>query len=137
VTDFREWMKANGQQNKPLIISEMGVLYPSFLLAEGDSEAERQARGDAAIEAFMRTTFSWLLNTQDAQLGWPADENRLVQRWLWFSLNGSFWEEGTNPGGFNGSLYDYQTRQPTRFGRVLVAVQSDEGRAFLPVMRRR
>jgi hypothetical protein len=137
VTDFREWMKAKGQQNKPLIISEMGVLYPSFLLVEGGSEAERQARGDAAIEAFMRSTFGWLLDARDPQLGWPADEDRLVQRWLWFSLNGSFWEEGANERGFNGSLYDYQTKQPTRFGRVFIALQSDEGQVFLPIIRRR
>jgi len=110
VTEFRTWMKDKGQRNKPLIISEMGVLQPSDYIAP-DKES-----GDQRIEQFMAETFDWLLSATDPDIGCPADENRLVQRWLWFSLNGSFWDQDTNPRGFNGSLYDYRTKRPNRFG---------------------
>jgi hypothetical protein len=121
VTDFRQWMKDNGQQNRPLTISEMGVLQPSIYLVEGGSEAERQERGDQAIEDFIVDIFDWLIEAQDQEIGYLEDDNLLVQRWLWFSLNGSFWDENDNPRGFNGSLYDYRTQKLTRFGRALVA----------------
>ena len=136
VLDFRDWMAAQGERNKPLIISEMGVLYPSIYLVEGGSEVERQQRGDRAIELFMAETFDWLYHTTDAQLGYPGDENRLVQRWLWFSLNDSFYDEDLNPRGFNGSLYDYQTQQLTRFGIWFMSLQHEYG-IFLPLVRMR
>jgi hypothetical protein len=136
VLDFRDWMAAQGERDKPLIISEMGVLYPSIYLVEGGSEAERQQRGDRAIELFMAETFDWLYNATDAQMGYPADENRLVQRWLWFSLNDSFYDEERNPRGFNGSLYDYRTQQLTRFGIWFMSLQHEYG-IFLPLVRMR
>ena len=131
VWDFCEWMADQGERDKPLIISEMGVLQPSFYLVEGGSEAERQERGDQLIEQFMVDAFDFLLNETDAAVGCPDDENRLVQRWLWFSLNGSFWDESSNPSGFNGSLYDYQTKKPTRFGQRFIAYQSTD-RVYIP-----
>ncbi|HUT15365.1 MAG TPA: hypothetical protein VMY98_03875 [Anaerolineae bacterium] len=83
VIEFRQWMKAKGFQNKPLIISEYGVLMPSTYIApDGD-----QITGDQLLIKFMRESFSFLLNEKDPELGYPEDENRLVQQWLWFSLN--------------------------------------------------
>jgi hypothetical protein len=134
VLDFREWMAAQGERDKPLIISEMGVLYPSIYLVAGGTEEERQRRGDRAIELFMAEAFKWLYHTTDAQIGYPADENRLVQRWLWFSLNDSFYDEDLNPRGFNGSLYNYETQQLTRFGIWFMSLQH-EHRVFLPLVR--
>lgn len=125
VEDFRQWMYDQGEGDKELIISEMGVLEPSIYIVEGGSEAEREERGDQAIEEYMVEVFDWLLTTTDAEVGCPTDENRLVQRWLWFSLNGSFWDQYTNPRGFNSSLYDYQTKDPTRFGRRFIAYQNE------------
>jgi hypothetical protein len=128
VTEFRTWMKNHGQQNKQLIISEMGVLFPSEYLCSGDSEC-----GDQRIEQFMRQAFDWLLQATDANTGCPADENRLVQRWLWFSLNDSFWVDTERDDSFNGSLYDYRSKGPTRFGRVWIAYQGSEPfRLMLP-----
>jgi len=118
VTEFRTWMWEHGQQRKRLIISEMGVLQPSDYIA-ADKES-----GDRLIEQFMVEAFDWLLNAKDETIGCPDDENRLVQRWLWFSLNGSFWDQDTNPRGFNGSLYDYQTKRPNRFGLRWIYYQS-------------
>jgi len=118
VIEFRTWMWEHEQQSKPLIISEMGVLQPSDYIA-ADKES-----GDRLIEQFMVETFDWLLNAKDETIGCPDDENRLVQRWLWFSLNGSFWDQDTNPRGFNGSLYDYRTKRPNRFGLKWIYYQS-------------
>lgn len=117
VTEFRTWMRDRGQRDKELIISEMGVLQPSDYIAP-DKET-----GDQRIEQFMVETFDWLLSAKDPEIGCPADENRLVQRWLWFSLNGSFWDD-TNQRGFNGSLYDYKTKQPNRFGLKWIYYQN-------------
>lgn len=95
IIDFRTWMRDRGQRNKPLIISEYGVIMP----AEYGFPPER-------VNAYMNATFDYLLSARDAKLGYPADENRLVQRWLWFSLNDRpYTLEG---GGFNGALFDYR-----------------------------
>jgi hypothetical protein len=128
VTEFRTWLKAQNQQNKPLIISEMGVLQPSDLLAPD------QETGDRLVEQFMVQTFDWLLSAKSADIGCPGDENRLVQRWLWFSLNGSINTE-ENPRGFNGSLCDYKTEQWTRFGLTWIYYQNPY-RLNVPLARR-
>jgi hypothetical protein len=132
IWDMREWMATQGQQSKPLIISEMGVLMPSIYLVEGGSEAERQERGDLRIIQFMHDVLPWLESTTDPVVGMPTDEYRLVQRWLWFSLNGSDWSDD-NVRGFNGNLYDYETKEPTRFGYALMDVRA-ENRIHLPVV---
>jgi hypothetical protein len=98
VVAFRSWMQDRGQRNKPLIISECGVLLPP----EYGYTPER-------VNAFMDASFDYLLSAADAELGYPADEHRLVQRWLWYSLNDRPWDEETGQ-GFNGALFDYEHR---------------------------
>lgn len=114
VRDFRAWMRDRGFQNKPLIISEYGVLLPSDYL-EWNDPAGRD--GDRIVCDFMQETFRWLLDEAiDPATGYPSDGNRLVQRWLWYSLNDQPYNFQTGE-GFNGSLYDY--RDPgrlTQFG---------------------
>jgi hypothetical protein len=137
VIEFRTWMAAHGQRDKPLIISEMGVLQPSFYLVEdhGEPEEQRKEMGDRLIEQYMMQTFVWLLTAQDATLGCPTDGNRLVQRWLWFSLNGGFYD-GVSRDRFNGSLVDYRDHSLTRFGRALVSFQEMTPRLHLPLVLR-
>jgi hypothetical protein len=89
VRDFRTWMNNNGQRNKPLVISEFGVLMP-----------EAWGATPAVVNAFMNASFDFLLSTTDTSTGYPADSNRLVQRWLWCSLNDS-------PDNFNGGLFEH------------------------------
>ena len=96
ILDFRAWMREHGQRDKPLIITEYGVLLP----VEYGFSVER-------VNAFMTATFDYLLSARDAELGYPADEDRLVQRWLWFSLNGKPWDRLTGQ-GYNGALFDYR-----------------------------
>lgn len=110
VTAFRQWMKDRGFQNKPLIISEYGVLMPWYYLADD------QPTGDQRVIDFMLTTFDFLVNARDPNLGYPADDNRLVQQWLWYSLNDQPYDDVTGF-GFNGSLFSHlDPTQMTVFG---------------------
>jgi hypothetical protein len=101
---MRTWMKNHGQQDKPLIISEYGVLQPLY---EGFTSDR--------INDYMMATFNYLLFAKDPTLGYPADENRLVQRWAWFSLNTPMGSNGGD-GGWNGNLFDPATHQITSMG---------------------
>ena len=75
IVRFRQWMKERGQQNKPLIVTEYGILMP----ADYGFPPER-------VEAFMLKTFAFFRTATDPVLGYPADNFRLVQRWCWYSL---------------------------------------------------
>ena len=52
----------------------------------------------------------------DDELGYPADGNRLVQRWAWFSLDWPAYDPVLAPKGFNGNLFDPFTSQVTGYG---------------------
>lgn len=73
--DFRRWMAQRGYRDKELIVSEYGVLMPE----DYGFDYER-------VRNFMLGSFDVMLNTTDGALGLPADGNRLVQRWCWYSL---------------------------------------------------
>jgi hypothetical protein len=95
IWEFRRWMKAQGFQNKPLIVKEMGVF------------AQASERGGLfphdPINRFMYETFNFMMTTRDVELGFPADDYHLVQRWNWFKLQ----ERTTTRNEANGSLFDY------------------------------
>lgn len=92
---FRQWMADNGYQNRPLIITEFGVqMWPDL-----GFPPER-------VNAFMDATFEYL-STATGNTGYPADANRLVQRWAWYSLSDD---------EFNGWLFNPDTRARTVFG---------------------
>ena len=100
---FRIWMNDHGERNKPLIVSEYGILFPEDL---GFDEAR--------VEAFMLATFDYFMNTKISWLGYPADDNRLVQAWNWYSLDDDQFE------GYNSHnhLLDPSTKQLTALGRA-------------------
>jgi plastocyanin len=98
IVAFRQWMKRNGYQNVPLIVSEYGISMP----ADYGFDAQRVIR-------YMYETFRYLLSAKDCSLGYPADGCRLVQRWGWYSLN-------DRSNARNGQLFDPTTRQVTVFG---------------------
>ena len=100
---FRIWMKDHGERNKPLIVSEYGILMPQSL---GFDEPR--------VEAFMLATFDYFLNTKVSWLGYPADENRLVQAWAWYSLDDDHFE------GYDSwsHLVNPNTKQLTALGRA-------------------
>jgi hypothetical protein len=93
VVAMRSWMKAHGQQRKPLIISEYSLLYPYD--DEGDNDPTtcflRDEYGGCftptRVTNFMLNSFDYLNNlAKDPDLGYPLDDDRLVQQWMWFSV---------------------------------------------------
>jgi hypothetical protein len=93
VVAMRTWMKAHGQQNKPLILSEFSILYTYF-----PSEIESpncylmdeygQCFTPQRVSAFAEATLNYLqYEAIDPDLGYPPDNDRLVQQWLWFAIH--------------------------------------------------
>jgi hypothetical protein len=80
VVNMRQWMKARGYQDKPLIISEYGVLFPLWLL---DDFGLYQTQ----VNSFLSSAVNYLNTTADPNLGYPADGYRLVQQAALYSLD--------------------------------------------------
>jgi putative glycosyl hydrolase len=89
VTEFRETMKSLGEQHKPLILTEFGVLDDS--LSQED------------VIEFMYGALDFLIYTKNINLGYSKDDYRLVQKWAWYNLD----ERGLDDGGKNTSLFDF------------------------------
>jgi len=90
IEDWRRYMRAIGETDKPLIITEFGVLDASV--------PEEQ------VQNFMRNCFDYLLTASSKEYGYPPDDYRLVQRWAWFVLNdGEDYYEGRRD---NTALFD-------------------------------
>ncbi len=103
IVAFRQWMQSLGDQNKPLWVTEYGVLFPSVDIGfEIISEAD--------TIAFMEASFDYMLGTKDPNLGYSLDQNRLVQQWVWYSLNDYLTH-------FGGSLYNPLNHQMTDLGK--------------------
>ena len=118
IVQFRAWMRDRGERDKPLIISEYGVLMPSGYGYLGGADPEL---GDQMVRDFMSATFDFCRSATDTELGDPADGNRLVQRWAWYSLNDRMSDLVGEPPyfGFNGSLFEWDRPYPgalTQFG---------------------
>jgi len=106
IVDFRRWMLAHGQRDKALIITEYGILMPE----EYGFPPER-------VADYMRRSFDLLLNTHDPEIGYPADENRLVQRLLWYSLSDTTYS--------TGNLVDPVTGELTLLGQAFAKYVDD------------
>jgi len=103
IRDFRAWMKDHGQQDKPLIVSEYGVLYwhcVEWSKTEQSTCVQNLYDADL-VRNFMLDSFDFFLNTKDCALGYVADECRLVQQWMWYALNND------SPSNFNPYTYLY------------------------------
>ncbi len=96
--DFRQWMAAKGEREKPLYITEYGILFPEDY---GYPNIPR-------VRDFMYATFDYFLGPQSISptIGYPRDNNHLVQRWIWFSL-------AHDPYYMGGALFDPRTTPPT------------------------
>lgn len=91
VVAFRRWMAERGYRDTPAFLSEFGVLMPKGIFSPDFDEAR--------VNAFMRDTMHFLLDERDATLGYPGDDNRLVQRFSWYSVE--------DKNDHNGFLFDY------------------------------
>jgi hypothetical protein len=106
IVAFRQWMKEKGERNKPLIITEYGINMAPDIVDENGNDFDA-----VRVRDFMYATFDYFLGSEsvDTSLGYPPDENRLVQRWNWYSLdddtenqwgqiyNGNLFHSGLNP----------------------------------------
>jgi len=133
VQDFRQWMADQGEQGKPLIISEFGVLMPSEYLGHGD-----RASGDIVVMDFMTMVFDFLRLTSDESTGYPEDEDHLVQRWLWYSLNEPYYDFETQT-GMNGALFEaHDPTQLTVLGQhwkcYMDAIIDRENQLYIPLL---
>ncbi len=90
---FRQWMADNGYRDKALLVTEYGILLPDIAFPYAD------------VRDFMVGTFDYFLNATDAAVGYPADNNHLVQSWSWFSLNYPPYDPDTEQ-GLNGNLME-------------------------------
>lgn len=104
--DLRQWMADNGYRNKPLVVSEYGVLLPEGWDLDGVGTVN-----------FMTQSFDFMLSETNSTTGYPADGNRLVQRFSWFSLNFHDYDPSTGK-GLPGAMFDYDTGAMTAVGQA-------------------
>jgi len=76
-------MAAHGQQEKPLWVTEYGILMPA---SYGFDEARTRA--------FLFGSYDLFNRLRDPALGYAADDHRLVQRWVWFSAGYDLYPTG-------------------------------------------
>jgi len=97
--DFRGWMSDRGYGDKPLVISEYGILMP-----------EDYGFSTEVLGKFLTETFDLFL-TEANEMGYAPDGNRLVQWWFWYIV----YEEEYYP---TGSLYDVPEERFTPLGEI-------------------
>jgi len=95
-------MAERGFRDRPLVVSEYGILMP-----------ESYGFAPDAVAGFMADTFDFFLTAADAELGYPADDNRLVQAFCWYSNSDTLYP--------TPSLFDPQTRALTPVGEMFTA----------------
>lgn len=98
--DFRLWMAGRGYQDRPLAVTEFGILLPNDYGFPPEMVAD-----------YLWATFDFLLTARHTA-GYPADDNRLVQWWFWYSLEDA-------PDYYpTGDLYDSDTDSLTLLGQA-------------------
>ncbi len=112
--DFRTWMRDRGYGDKPLYITEYGTLFPyvPYITPPDYQDEYGVFMDEARATAFMTGTFNVLRQLSDANVGYAADGNHLVQRWLWYSLS--------DP-SLGGLLFDPTTHVRRPIGDVFAA----------------
>ena len=83
---FRTWMQTTGYGDKPLIITEMGSLFPP----------DYAGFEDPVIVRYLGDVFNMFRTATDPTVGLASDRGRLVQMWAWFS---------THHADFGGDLF--------------------------------
>jgi hypothetical protein len=99
INNFRNWMNSIGEREKPLWITEYGSLFPDLEIACSSCTDYLGWPKEEDTKNYMISTFNYLLNASDPLTGFSNDNNHLVQRWFWYSLNDYRYN-------FGGSLFD-------------------------------
>jgi hypothetical protein len=115
--DFRTWMRDRGYRDTPLYISEYGTLFPyvPYITPPDYQDEYGVDMNEARATAFMTGTFNVLRQSTDANVGYAADGNHLVQRWLWYSLSDK---------DLGGLLFDPTSHARRPIGDVFAAYTS-------------
>ncbi len=108
IADFRRWMAQRGLRDKPLIVSEYGVLMP-----------DSYGFPFEVTGRFMVDTFNYFLTARDPQTGFPADDNRLVQAFCWYSVADTVYP--------TSNLFDPNTMKITPLGDMFSAYMTGLG----------
>ncbi|MGD8856443.1 MAG: CARDB domain-containing protein [Chloroflexota bacterium] len=88
VRAMRTWMRDHGQRHKPLILSEYSIIYP-YQLDNGSCYIQDEFGNcfdPERVTSFLENAFNYLKSAIDDRIGFPADGNRLVQQWGWYSI---------------------------------------------------
>ena len=97
---FRQWMADRGYRERPLAVTEFGILIP-----------EDFGFPTPIVADFLTGTMNFLVRATDDTIGHPADNNRLVQWAFWYSVY--------DPLEFpTGNLYDPETGELTALGQI-------------------
>ena len=115
--NFRTWMRDRGYQDTPLYITEYGTLFPyvPYITPPNYQDEYGSDMDEARAAAFMTGTFSVLRQLTDVNVGYAADGNHLVQRWLWY---------GVSDASYGGLLFDPATHTRRPLGDVFAAYTS-------------
>jgi hypothetical protein len=102
--NFRIWMKENGYQNKPLVLTEFGILLP-----------EDFGFTSTFVANYLTQATAWLMSYEDEDLGYPEDGFKLVQKFAWFSLSDPYFPVS--------DLADLQSNSLTDVGKAFSRIQ--------------
>jgi len=97
--DMRQWMAARGYGERPLIVTEFGILMPADY-----------GFSDEVVDQYMGETLA-LFNSLRSEDGLASDDGRLVQQWFWYILH----DGDQYP---RGNLYDPVTKKLTAVGEM-------------------
>lgn len=100
IIDFRGWMLARGYGDRPLVVTEFGIIMPADYGFPEDVRSQ-----------FMTESLGFLSSAVDDS-GFAADGGRLVQGWFWYSL---YDPPDRYP---SGNLLNRQSRELTALGRT-------------------
>ncbi len=103
LVNFRLWMKENGYQDTPLVITEFGILLPVEF-----------GYSPSIVADYLNQTSAWMLTYDDEYLGLPEDNFRLVQKFAWFSLSDPYFPVS--------DLVDLQTNSLTEIGKAFSSI---------------
>jgi hypothetical protein len=113
---LRQWMADHGQRHKPLYITEYGILMPP----------EYNFSPSRVID-FLIGSYDLFWNLQDERLGYPPDDNRLVQRWVWFSTRDALYP--------TGDLFDFDGRPQAMMRAINGYIRTHSDPSFVQVGR--
>lgn len=116
IHDMRNFMKVNGYQDTPLVITEFGILAPYEIdrwEENGEQKVDYYLKDEfnnpfppERVATFMEGALEYLNTATDPDLGYAEDGNRLVQRWYWFAA----WHEGLSS---SSNLVSYSGVDPS------------------------